>query len=103
MSAPPTRGNIPSELRGRSLFRGARSIGSLDDEVESGAQVKATTLSTSFDLAAHLAQHGPNALLLGRLVQGKRLELYSAERVPEAVPGDVVLSLTESASAKRTV
>jgi hypothetical protein len=100
-SDPRTRAHLPSELRGRPLFRQTQSIGALDREIARGAEIKATTLSTSFDLAAHLGQHGPSTLLLGRLVQGKRLELYSAERVPEAAAGDVVLSLVDAARSKR--
>ena len=100
-SDPRTHTNLPSELRGRPLFRGTQSIGALDSEIARGAQIKATTLSPTFDLAAYLVQRGPSTLLLGRLVQGKRLELFTSERGPEAAAGDVVLSLVDAASAKR--
>jgi len=90
---PRSRTHLPQDLRGRVAFRGGKSIGTLDSEVRRGATVKATPLTATFDLKAFLAQHGAQTVLLGRLVQCKRLELYTEDREPEAQPNDMLLSL----------
>lgn len=84
------------DLLGRVLFEEGLTAGALDARVRNGASVKATPLSTTFDVEAFRAQNGPNALLLGRLAQGKRLELFVAGRQPDASPGDVLLSLVDA-------
>ncbi|MEZ6016086.1 MAG: sodium:proton antiporter [Planctomycetota bacterium] len=94
---------LRGDLRGRVLFRGVNSAGALDARVRRGAAIKATQLSSTFDLAAFKAQNGAGAVLLGRLIQGKRFELYSAERDAEAAPGDVLLSLVDPAPAEPVV
>ena len=91
------RVQVPSDLRGRVAFRGGKSIGTLDSEVRRGAQIKATMLSANFDLKAFLAQHGAQTVLLGRLVQCKRLELFAEDREPEVQANDMLLSLVPPA------
>lgn len=82
-------------LRGRLLFGRTATAGALDARVRRGATIKATQLSPSFALDDLRERHGKDTLLLGRLVQGKRLDLYADEREPEAAAGDVLFSLVE--------
>jgi hypothetical protein len=99
LSSERSGSELRSDLRGRVLFRGSNTAGALDARVRRGGVVKATQLSSSFDLAALRAQHGEGTLILGRLIQGKRLELYTSDRDPEGGAGDMLLSLVEPTAA----
>jgi len=95
--------DLRSDLRGRVAFQGNPTLSSLDARKRRGATVKATPLTASYSLQAFKTQHGVRALLLAKLVQGRRLELFSADREAEASAGDVLLSLMDAAVGGETV
>ncbi len=93
--------DVRKDLRGRTLFNKVATLSSLDVLVSRGATVKATHLTDTFDFEAFRGRHGADAIPLGVIDQGK-VELFTADRVPEADPGTQLLSLMKPESPQAT-
>ncbi len=86
------------DLRGRPLFHADWPLSRLDTAIRAGSVVKTTNLTEEFKFDDFVARYGEEALPIGVLVDG-RLELFTADRVPNPDPESVLLSLVHEASA----
>lgn len=82
----------PSHLRGRILFGTEITYDFLDRQMDSGASVKGTPLTSSFTYEQFLAQND-GAIPLGVITQSGRLTFYTGDIQPSPKPGQTVLSL----------
>ena len=91
--APRSGAGVSTELRGRFLFGQGRGYAELARLLARGFQIRATTLSETFDLASWRAHHGPLALPLMRIDPGGGLTVFTDESEPEAGPGERLIAL----------
>ena len=83
------------DWRGRTLFAEGASSQALEARIASGAVVRRTPLSETFDFAAWRRRYGPDALVLARLRENGKLEWNTTESELEAAPGDILIGLTD--------
>jgi NhaP-type Na+/H+ or K+/H+ antiporter len=86
------------DLRGRALFHADWPLSRLDTAIRGGSIVKTTNLTEEFNFEAFMARYGEDALPIGVMVDG-RLELFTADRVPNPDAESVLLSLVRESSA----
>ena len=88
-------GLTSSELRGRELFAPDADYWTLARRMESGATLKRTNITETFDFEAFTEQYGERALPLCKLDGEGKLEIFTADAAPEVSPGNVLISLLE--------
>ncbi len=85
------------DLRGRTLFHADWPLSKLDTAVRGGSVVKVTNLTDEFKFEDFVARYGEDALPIG-VLDGGKLELFTADRVPNPDPETVLLSLVREAT-----
>lgn len=85
--------SIPENRRGRTLFAADIDFARLEQQVASGAAIKATPLTDSFTIDNFREMHGENAIVLVLLTKERKLRLRTPSAELEPAPGDNVIAL----------
>jgi NhaP-type Na+/H+ or K+/H+ antiporter len=83
---------------GRELFSESATHGFLSAQLESGAQIKATTLSEEFGWSEFMAEHGEAALILFRIENGN-VRIADAKESVTPTAGQTVVAMVNVTSA----
>ncbi len=86
---------IPDHLKGRVLFGEGITYESLRSRIESGSQIKKTTLSEDFRYEDFIEKYGESALVLFTFPEEGKLRIGSADHPLDPKPGDKVLALVD--------
>lgn len=82
----------PASLRGRTLFGPDATYAELARRTSAGWSVRSTPLTDTFDFEAWREHHGPDALPLLRVEEG-RLAVFTADDTPALASGSVLVGL----------
>lgn len=85
--------SIPENRRGRTLFAADVDFARLEQQVASGATIKATPLTESFTMANFREVNGEDAIVLALLTKDRKLHLRTPTAELEPAPGDSVIAL----------
>ena len=91
------RGAMPPHLHGRFLFDDEATFDHLMARFQSGAVVKKTNLTDEFDFDDYKKMYGENALPLMVITESRRIRVYTADYDPSPEPGEVLISIVDSA------
>lgn len=91
-SADPLLAGIPRHLRGQFLFSPTATCASIAGAFDSGASIKRTPLTRTFDYKAFVDHYGSGALPMF-VVRGGELGVLDAEGSDVPQPGQVLISL----------
>ena len=89
----PRSGSVPLHLRGRLLFRDDISIGTLEEHLALGAEIKATPLTAEFTYDDFQAFYQGRALPLAVVDENHKVTFYATDQPPVPRPGHTLLSL----------
>jgi len=87
------RDSMSLRLHGRFLFGKEATYDSLMGQIRSGAAVKRTKISEEYDFDAFLSKYGQDALLLFRIDQNGRLDIFAIDDETTPKPGEEVVFL----------
>jgi NhaP-type Na+/H+ or K+/H+ antiporter len=86
-------------LRGRILFGARATFEFVDERVEGGAVVKATTISDEFTYDNFIEMYGEDALRLFIVTESGGLNVIAADASPSVKPGQTLISLVDPTEA----
>jgi hypothetical protein len=92
-SAAGNSNSAPAHLRGRTLFGPEISYDFLAGQMEKGATLRATTLTSAFTYSDYLAQNNRRIVPLCLITENGRLIFYTLDNRPSPKPGQTVVSL----------
>lgn len=87
------RDELEKQLRGRLLFSAAATYSAIDARLASGAVIKVTNITDSFDYSAFVKQYGKDVLRLCTIRADNRLHLETIEQGREPVAGEKIVAL----------
>ena len=90
---PQGKQTLHKHLQGRWLFGSEYTFAALSHRCNTGAVIKATPLSESFDYAAFESRYGETAVPLFVITESRRLNVITAEQPPTPRPGQTLISL----------
>ena len=85
----------PDHLKGRTLFGEGITHDDLRQRLETGAQIKMTTLSEDFTTEDFRAKYGESALLLFTFPEEGKLRIGSVDQPLDPKPGEKILALVD--------
>ncbi len=88
--------SIPENRRGRLLFQSDLTYRKLDALFEQGAQVKTTTLTENFSMAAYQSKYGVQSIILFALDVDGKLRVRTGQSEFEAGPGDRLIAIVHA-------
>lgn len=90
---PEGKQTLHKHLHGRWLFGDEYTYVALSDRCNTGAVIKATPLSESFDYAAFQSRYGETAVPLLVITESRRLNVITADQKLAPQPGQTLISL----------
>ena len=81
-------------MGGRPLFSEELTYNFIDDSIDTGATIKVTRLTETFGFEAYREHYGTRAWPLF-IIEGKKLQVVTAEKVPSPKAGQLIVSLVK--------
>jgi hypothetical protein len=86
---------LTSDAPGRVLFRAEANFDQLDERLEAGFAIRATSLTAEFDYDSFLRHYGSSAEVLLVLDASGRMKVATADVTLSPLPGQKLISLVE--------